>query len=67
MNKTALALLNLKRVKKCLSIILVSKWRVLKKLTPGQKVQFVIVEGQKGPQAARVRAINETASTSTDD
>lgn len=30
-----------------------------KKLTPGQEVEFVVVEGQKGPMAARVRLIRE--------
>lgn len=31
-----------------------------KTLTPGQTVTFVIVAGQKGPQAARVRVVDET-------
>ncbi|MBW1605421.1 cold-shock protein [Lactobacillus sp. Sy-1] len=28
-----------------------------KTLTPGEKVQYVVVEGQKGPQAAKVQPI----------
>ncbi|MHA8110011.1 cold-shock protein [Lactobacillaceae bacterium Melli_B4] len=28
-----------------------------KTLTPGEKVQYVVVQGQKGPQAAKVQPI----------
>ena len=37
-----------------------------KKLTPGQEVEFVVVEGQKGPQAARVRPIQESTQTDSE-
>ncbi|MFC6255309.1 cold-shock protein [Secundilactobacillus hailunensis] len=37
-----------------------------KKLTPGQEVEFVVVEGQKGPQAARVRPVQESTQTDSE-